>query len=488
MTMTQFRARLSPLTALQFSSRSGRQNPRFGAGGRHKFKGHKTYGKKGSKRRDRLMRGGKHAQRMPPAVSPQHMPAAVSDRGPLVRLYEGITVDWDEEAWETVFGSTRRHDTARGGKTFADLETLHDPALKVNQKRRQTRRSRGITLEECLDEFERAEVLSEQDMWYCPRCKEHRRASKKFDLWKTPDILVAHLKRFSNSGWRRDKLDVVVDFPIENLDLISRVIEKDDGKVEVYDLIAVDDHYGGLGGGHYTAYAKNFVDGRWYSFNGGWRPARASHGRRRLTLKTDSSVHVVQDPASVVTSAAYLLFYRRRSSVPLGGPRFAEILDKYDRETGGPDHEKGESGDDGGHPAKAPNGQADDEGAGARNEKIRRSIEGDGGEVPSAYQPLGSKSLDMTQGWNFNGLAARGATRSTGGECGSDDAQLDSSGDERGREPEQDTDMASMATVEDNDAWEGQDVIAVPARTGSEGDSDEVAEIHLEGDRTGRGQ
>lgn len=178
-------------------------------------------------------------------------------------------VDWKEDAWEAVFGSpSKTPDSFQGGPTFTDLETLHDPALKQNQRRRQTRRSRGITLEECLDEFERAEVLSEQDMWYCPRCKEHRRASKKFDLWKTPDILIAHLKRFSSSGYRRDKLDVLVDFPVEGLDLTSRVIQKEDGQDEIYDLIAVDDHYGGLGGGHYTAYARNFADGEWYNYNG----------------------------------------------------------------------------------------------------------------------------------------------------------------------------------------------------------------------------
>jgi ubiquitin carboxyl-terminal hydrolase 4/11 len=33
-------------------------------------------------------------------------------------------------------------------------------------------------------------------------------------------------------------------------------------------LIAVDDHWGGLGGGHYTAFARNFVDGEWYEYNG----------------------------------------------------------------------------------------------------------------------------------------------------------------------------------------------------------------------------
>ena len=32
---------------------------------------------------------------------------------------------------------------------------------------------------------------------FCPGCKEFVQASKKFDLWKLPEILVIHLKRFS---------------------------------------------------------------------------------------------------------------------------------------------------------------------------------------------------------------------------------------------------------------------------------------------------
>lgn len=236
--------------------------------GRKKSRGQKAYEKKAAKRREKQSRASRLAQRAT-ALAPQPMPPAVADGGPLIRLFEGIVVDWNEDAWDTVFGNmTKQPDGVQGSRTFVELESLHDPALRILQNRRVTRRTRGITLEECLDEFERAEILSEQDMWYCPRCKEHRRASKKFDLWKTPDILVAHLKRFSSSGWRRDKLDVLVDFPIEGLDLTSRVIQKEDGKAEIYDLIAVDDHYGGLGGGHYTAYSKNFVDGRWYNYNG----------------------------------------------------------------------------------------------------------------------------------------------------------------------------------------------------------------------------
>lgn len=32
---------------------------------------------------------------------------------------------------------------------------------------------------------------------YCPSCKVHQQATKKFDLWSLPKILVVHLKRFS---------------------------------------------------------------------------------------------------------------------------------------------------------------------------------------------------------------------------------------------------------------------------------------------------
>jgi len=50
-----------------------------------------------------------------------------------------------------------------------------------------------------------------------------------------------------------------VDFPLENLDLNQKVLAKrySNDKDYKYDLFAVSNHYGSLGGGHYTAYAKN---------------------------------------------------------------------------------------------------------------------------------------------------------------------------------------------------------------------------------------
>jgi ubiquitin carboxyl-terminal hydrolase 4/11 len=262
------------------------------------------------------------------------------DDGPLIRLGEGIVVDWNPGAHDGVYNG-EEGDPDRGRPTYAQIEMMPDPELEAKRKARMHRKKKGLTLEECLDEFGKEEILSEMDTWYCPRCKEHRRASKKFELWKTPDILVMHLKRFSSNAMRRDKLDVYVDFPIENLDLTSRVVEQDDGKQEVYDLFAVDDHWGGLGGGHYTAFAKSFIDNKWYEYNG---MSPLSFFLKAKLTNLDSSVSEQKDTSRIVSAGAYLLFYRRRSEVPLGGPRFKEIIDRYNNPPD-PSEDENESGE-----------------------------------------------------------------------------------------------------------------------------------------------
>ena len=83
-----------------------------------------------------------------------------------------------------------------------------------------------ITLQDCLDEFTKEEMLGQDDLWYCPGCKKHQQASKKFDLWGVPDVLVVHLKRFSSSRVLRDKIDELVEFPVEGLDLGGWAMER----------------------------------------------------------------------------------------------------------------------------------------------------------------------------------------------------------------------------------------------------------------------
>ncbi|KAI4162188.1 MAG: hypothetical protein LQ342_004208 [Letrouitia transgressa] len=223
---------------------------------------------------------------------------------------EQIVLEWSAESYDALFGGTRysKDEQLRGAPTWELIPQREDPELLENRQRRLKRKKNGFTLDECLDEFGKPEILAASDTWYCPRCKDHRRARKTFQIWKAPDILVIHLKRFSaHSRWSSNKLDIHVSFPVEGLDLTSRLLGQEEDKDAIYDLFAVDNHYGGTMGGHYTAFAKNFFDQNWYEYN-------------------DSSVSRKGNAQAVVTTAAYLLFYRRRSSVPLGGPFFEPII------------------------------------------------------------------------------------------------------------------------------------------------------------------
>jgi len=149
----------------------------------------------------------------------------------------------------------------------------------------------AVDLYQCLTAFSKPEKLSPQDSWYCSNCKEHQEATKQVELYALPPNLTIHLKRFSYS--LRDKLDMKVVFPVSGLDL-SEFVVSPACKGMVYDLYAVDNHFGSMGGGHYTAFGKNSKTGKWYKFD-------------------DSAVREV-NPESVITEAAYVLFYRRRGA------------------------------------------------------------------------------------------------------------------------------------------------------------------------------
>ncbi|KAI8974530.1 cysteine proteinase [Trametes punicea] len=247
--------------------------------------------------------------------------AEASKDGTLLHPNDAFFIEFDDNVKSYYFGDDRNNwEFALWNKWD---EFVH-PELAASRKAASSKKQQGITLQDCLDEFTKEEQLGEDDLWYCPRCKKHQQATKRFDLWKVPDVLVVHLKRFSNSRMLRDKIDTFVDFPIEGLDLTEMVGERIVGKrlaaqgVDVqalgigdleeplvYDLFAVDEHMGGLGGGHYRAYAFNHVTGKWYHF--------------------DDSYVTPSRPEAAVNANAYLLFYRRRTNHPLGGKSYAKI-------------------------------------------------------------------------------------------------------------------------------------------------------------------
>lgn len=175
----------------------------------------------------------------------------------------------------------------------------HEQCQAMTQKQEQptAEAAAAITVKTCIEKYCQMEQLEETEMWYCSKCKEHVRAWKQFHIYRSPPILIVHLKRFhySASTHRRDKIDAFIDFPLEGLDLRQEVMHWTDQEKPIYDCYAVSNHYGGLGGGHYTAYAQS-EDGVWCHFD-------------------DSRVSTNIEPKEVISSAAYVLYYKRRDVV-----------------------------------------------------------------------------------------------------------------------------------------------------------------------------
>ncbi|XP_023338587.1 ubiquitin carboxyl-terminal hydrolase 15, partial [Eurytemora carolleeae] len=176
----------------------------------------------------------------------------ICDDDGLIRLERKnfLGLDWHLKAKAKFFNEKAAED-------FSQDASMHTPTKK--QK---------VDLKECLKLYTSQEKLGADDAWYCPKCKEHQQATKKFDLWMLPEILIISLKRFSYNRYWRDKIDVPVQFP-----------------VQVFIQTVSFTH---------TAYGKNRATGKWYYFD----DARVTEAKE----------------SDVVSKAAYVLFYQRRST------------------------------------------------------------------------------------------------------------------------------------------------------------------------------
>ena len=163
--------------------------------------------------------------------------------------------------------------------------------------------SRSCTVESCLATFIEEEAL---DVVYkCEHCKRETSKRKSIRLYTPPHTLVLHLKRFSSRGSsssfvfgrsslfsRMQKNGAAVGVParLDIAPFCNPAGLRAAGVSGVYELVAVSEHSGSMGGGHYTAIGRAVSDGAWYCFN-------------------DSSVSRTSCPEGPTTSA-YVLFYR----------------------------------------------------------------------------------------------------------------------------------------------------------------------------------
>ena len=180
-------------------------------------------------------------------------------------------------------------------KCLIDFASLEDTEVHKDFGTTITGKGSGVSIYDCLNLFSQWETLDKDNQWYCSKCQDSVQANKKMEIFRCPPILILHLKRFrvresgitvSNSS----RMNRYVDYPIEGLDM-SPYCKGTSGSA-IYDLYAVSNHYGSIGFGHYTAFAKNKNANSWYKFD-------------------DSSVSPILT-SEICSSASYVLFYRRR--------------------------------------------------------------------------------------------------------------------------------------------------------------------------------
>ncbi len=76
-----------------------------------------------------------------------------------------------------------------------------------------SRITHSTSLEKCIEAFTSEDILVGKDAFHCLKCRKDTKGRKSFAIWRLPQILVLHLKRFQYSTWRKEKLDTMVEFP-----------------------------------------------------------------------------------------------------------------------------------------------------------------------------------------------------------------------------------------------------------------------------------
>jgi len=160
-------------------------------------------------------------------------------------------------------------------------------------ERQESAKVNTLSIHACLKHFCETEILDDMNMVYCRACKEHQNSSKTTTIWKLPDHLLIHFKRFSYGGDFADKVKTPVSFPLTGLDLSQYLVNEENQENCIYDLYGVSNHSGFLAGGHYTAYVKSLTNGKWYEMD-------------------DTDVTEIRDVSRISSKRAYLVFYRRR--------------------------------------------------------------------------------------------------------------------------------------------------------------------------------
>ena len=139
-----------------------------------------------------------------------------------------------------------------------------------------------ISIDDCLNLFTKSEEMKDIQ---CEKCKKKTLFKKTLQIEKLPSYLVIVLKRFKYILTNSVKIQNLITFPLDELNMQNYVTQKNINYK--YHLFGVINHSGSLEGGHY--YSLFNINGTWLKYD-------------------DSSVYEIS--GGIVSNKAYMLIYQ----------------------------------------------------------------------------------------------------------------------------------------------------------------------------------
>ena len=177
------------------------------------------------------------------------------------------------------------------GKEYDPNSQLYR-GLKLRPLESENDNNNNLTIYDSLELFHKEEILEGEEKYNCSKCKKQQKASKKFEIFRTPYYLIVQLKRFKQRGAIMGSIfgaknRTFIDYK-EILNLNDFVVGPDKEK-SIYYLYGVVIHISDSNeAGHYVAFCKN--NGQWITYN-------------------DQNLYFCKNP---INKDAYLLFYKRK--------------------------------------------------------------------------------------------------------------------------------------------------------------------------------
>ena len=142
-----------------------------------------------------------------------------------------------------------------------------------------------VSIEECFQYYQKKDLMSGANQIYCNKCHQNSDSINYSKLIACPNILVVNLNRGKGL-----QFDIKIDFD-DTLDVKNYLMEISNDIPTVYKIFGIVTHFGPSSmSGHFIAFCKSFVDGKWYKCND--------------SMVTPSSFYEAKN-----TGVPYILFY-----------------------------------------------------------------------------------------------------------------------------------------------------------------------------------